>query len=59
VAVLLLHGLYPIGAETRSRNALEVIKPYLRSGGYELQDLKLEDGQLKPIFGAYQNPSGI
>jgi hypothetical protein len=35
-----------LGAEMRARNGLEVIKPYLNSGGYELQALKLEDGQL-------------
>ncbi len=57
-AVLLLHGLHPIDPETRARNGLRAIEPYLRSGGYEVHELKLENGELNLQVRKYTAPIG-
>jgi Fe-S cluster biogenesis protein NfuA/nitrite reductase/ring-hydroxylating ferredoxin subunit len=42
--VLLVHGLHPVDVETRVRDALEEVRPYLRSHGGEVELLAIEDG---------------
>ena len=42
--LLLLHGLHPLDAEARVRQALEDVRPYLRSHGGNVELLGLGDG---------------
>jgi hypothetical protein len=48
--LLLLHGLHPVGIETRSRNAVQAIEPYLKSGGYVLEEIRCEKRNLHLQF---------
>jgi Fe-S cluster biogenesis protein NfuA/nitrite reductase/ring-hydroxylating ferredoxin subunit len=41
--LLLIHGLHPIDLETRLRDALEKIRPYMRSHGGNVELLSLEN----------------
>jgi Fe-S cluster biogenesis protein NfuA len=43
-AVLLLHGLHPVDLETRVRQALEKVRPLLKSHGGNVELLGLADG---------------
>lgn len=42
-ALLLLHGLHPIGLETRLRQALESVRPRIQAYGGALEFVRLED----------------
>lgn len=42
--LLLLHDLHPVPAETRVREALEGVRPYLESHGGDVELLAVEDG---------------
>ncbi len=42
--LLLLHGLHPQGVEERVRQALETVRPYLRSHGGNVELLGVDDG---------------
>lgn len=42
--LLLLHGLHPVAAEARVRQALEEVRPYLESHGGNVELLAVEDG---------------
>jgi Fe-S cluster biogenesis protein NfuA len=42
--LLLLHGLHPLDAEARVGQALDQVRPYLRSHGGDVELLSLEDG---------------
>jgi Fe-S cluster biogenesis protein NfuA len=42
--LLLLHGLHPLGVEDRVQQALESVRPYLRSHGGNVELLELRDG---------------
>ncbi len=42
--LLLLHGLHPLDLETRVRQALEQVRPYLRSHGGNVELLGISDG---------------
>src|SRR3954447_6713396 len=42
--LLLLHGLHPLDVETRIVNALEEVRPYLRSHGGNVELLGVEGG---------------
>jgi Fe-S cluster biogenesis protein NfuA len=47
-SVLLLHGLHPVGIETRVREALEKTRPYLRSHGGNVELVAVEpDGTVR------------
>lgn len=41
--LLLLHDLHPVDLETRVRNALEEVKPYLRSHGGDVELVEIKD----------------
>ncbi|MFN2520149.1 MAG: NifU family protein [Candidatus Limnocylindria bacterium] len=43
-ALLLLHGLHPVGLEARVTEALEKVRPYLASHGGNVELLGLDDG---------------
>lgn len=43
-SLLLIHDLYPVDLETRIREALEVVRPYMESHGGNVQLLGLSDG---------------
>ena len=43
-SLLLLHGLHPLDLETRVRQALEAVRPYLRSHGGNVELLRVGDG---------------
>jgi Fe-S cluster biogenesis protein NfuA/nitrite reductase/ring-hydroxylating ferredoxin subunit len=43
-SLLLIHDLYPVDLETRVREALEVVRPYMESHGGDVQLLGLADG---------------
>jgi Fe-S cluster biogenesis protein NfuA len=43
-SVLLLHGLHPVDFETRVRQGLEQVRPYLHSHGGEVELVELRDG---------------
>ncbi len=45
--LLLLHGLHPLDLETRVRQALEVVRPYLRSHGGSVELLGIDDGAVR------------
>ena len=42
--LLLLHGLHPLGVEVRVRQALDQVRPYLRSHGGNVELLGVDDG---------------
>lgn len=42
--MLLLHGLHPLGLEARVRQALEEVRPALRSHGGDVELLEVSDG---------------
>ena len=42
--LLLLHDLHPVDLETRVRNALEEVKPYLHSHGGDVELVEIDDG---------------
>ena len=42
--LLLVHDLHPVDVETRVRNALEDVRPYLGSHGGDVEFLGVEDG---------------
>ena len=46
-SLLLIHGLYPVDLETRVREALETVRPYMESHGGGVEILSLEDGVLR------------
>jgi Fe-S cluster biogenesis protein NfuA/nitrite reductase/ring-hydroxylating ferredoxin subunit len=46
-ALLLLHGLHPLGTEARVRRALEKVKPYLGSHGGDVELLGMEEGVVR------------
>lgn len=43
-SLLLIHGLYPVDLETRVREALDTVRPYLESHGGDIELVSLEDG---------------
>jgi Fe-S cluster biogenesis protein NfuA/nitrite reductase/ring-hydroxylating ferredoxin subunit len=43
-SLLLVHGLYPVDLETRVREALDEVRPYMESHGGDVELLGLEDG---------------
>lgn len=43
-SLLLLHDLHPIGIETRVVNALDEVRPYLKSHGGNVELVSIEDG---------------
>ncbi len=45
--LLLLHGLHPLGLEERVRQALEQVRPYLRSHGGNVELLGVADGVVR------------
>jgi Fe-S cluster biogenesis protein NfuA len=45
--LLLLHGLHPLDVEARVRQALERVRPYLRSHGGNVELLRVEDGVVR------------
>jgi Fe-S cluster biogenesis protein NfuA len=45
--LLLLHGLHPLGVEERVRQALESVRPYLRSHGGNVELLGIESGVVR------------
>ena len=42
-SLLLLHGLYPVGIETRVHEALDEVRPYLESHGGDVELVELTD----------------
>ena len=45
--LLLLHGLHPLGLEARVLQALEQVRPFLRSHGGNVELLSLTDGVIR------------
>jgi Fe-S cluster biogenesis protein NfuA len=45
--LLLLHGLHPLDTETRVRQALDQVRPYLRSHGGGVELLDISDGVVR------------
>jgi Fe-S cluster biogenesis protein NfuA len=45
--LLLLHGLHPLGVEERVRQALEGVRPYLRSHGGNVELLSISEGVVR------------
>jgi Fe-S cluster biogenesis protein NfuA len=45
--LLLLHGLHPLGVEARVRQALDSVRPYLRSHGGNVELLSVLDGVVR------------
>ena len=43
-SLLLIHGLYPVDLETRVREALESVRPYMESHGGDVELLGIADG---------------
>ncbi len=43
-SLLLLHGLHPIDIETRVMQALDTVRPYLKSHGGNVEFISIEDG---------------
>jgi Fe-S cluster biogenesis protein NfuA len=43
-SLLLMHGLHPVGLETRVREALDSVRPYMESHGGAVELVGLEDG---------------
>jgi Fe-S cluster biogenesis protein NfuA len=48
--LLLLHGLHPLDLEARVREALETVRPYLRSHGGNVELLEVSDGVVRLRF---------
>jgi Fe-S cluster biogenesis protein NfuA/nitrite reductase/ring-hydroxylating ferredoxin subunit len=46
-SLMLIHGLYPIDLETRVREALESVRPYMESHGGDVELVGIEDGVAK------------
>jgi Fe-S cluster biogenesis protein NfuA len=46
-ALLTLHGLHPVDFETRVRQALDSVRPYLRSHGGNVELIGISDGVLR------------
>ena len=46
-SILLLHGLHPLDLETRVRQALDKVRPFLRSHGGNVELLDLSDGVVR------------
>jgi Fe-S cluster biogenesis protein NfuA/nitrite reductase/ring-hydroxylating ferredoxin subunit len=46
-SLLLLHGLHPLDIETRVRQALDKVRPYLRSHGGNVELLSVTDGLVR------------
>jgi Fe-S cluster biogenesis protein NfuA/nitrite reductase/ring-hydroxylating ferredoxin subunit len=46
-SLLLIHGLHPVPLETRLREALEKIRPYMKSHGGDVELMRLEDGRAR------------
>ena len=45
--LLLLHGLHPVDIETRVRNALEKVRPYLQSHGGDAELIEIADSSVR------------
>jgi Fe-S cluster biogenesis protein NfuA len=45
--LLLLHGLHPLGVEERVRQALESVRPYLRSHGGNVELVEVNEGVVR------------
>ncbi len=43
-SLLLIHGLYPVDLETRVREALDSVRPYMESHGGDVELIGLEEG---------------
>src|SRR4051794_10044388 len=43
-SLLLMHGLHPVGLETRVREALESVRPYMESHGGAVELAGIDDG---------------
>ena len=43
-SLLLIHGLYPVDLETRVREALDSVRPYMESHGGDVELVAIEDG---------------
>jgi Fe-S cluster biogenesis protein NfuA/nitrite reductase/ring-hydroxylating ferredoxin subunit len=43
-SLLLIHGLYPVDLETRVREALDSVRPYMESHGGDVELVAVEDG---------------
>jgi Fe-S cluster biogenesis protein NfuA/nitrite reductase/ring-hydroxylating ferredoxin subunit len=43
-SLMLIHGLYPVAVETRVREALDSVRPYLESHGGDVELLGIADG---------------
>lgn len=46
-SLLLIHDLYPVDLDTRVREALDSVRPYMESHGGDVELLSLEDGVAK------------
>jgi Fe-S cluster biogenesis protein NfuA/nitrite reductase/ring-hydroxylating ferredoxin subunit len=46
-SLLLIHGLYPVDLETRVREALDSVRPYMESHGGDVELVGIEDGVAK------------
>ncbi len=46
-SLLLLHGLHPLGLETRVARALESVRPYLESHGGNVELMDISDGSVR------------
>jgi Fe-S cluster biogenesis protein NfuA/nitrite reductase/ring-hydroxylating ferredoxin subunit len=46
-SLMLIHGLYPVSLETRVREALEQVRPYMESHGGDVELVAVEDGVAK------------
>ena len=46
-SLLLLHGLHPLDLEARVRQALEQVRPYLRTHGGDVELLGVDDGVVR------------
>ncbi len=58
-SLMLLHGLYPVALETRVREALETVRPYMESHGGGVELVALADGvaRLKMLGGCEGCPA--
>jgi Fe-S cluster biogenesis protein NfuA len=45
--MLLLHGLHPLDLDTRVRDALETVRPYLHSHGGNVELIEISDGAVR------------
>jgi Fe-S cluster biogenesis protein NfuA len=45
--MLLLHGLHPLDLDTRVRDALETVRPYLHSHGGNVELIDISDGAVR------------